>query len=149
MSTSKNISGTPKRKKEHDLNDDFLTKFVDENSLPKLLGVRYLSATPERCEAEMPVTPLALNSVGRVHGAVLMLLADVTAAAAANCAGEIALSSCGSYEIYRSVPDGTLHSVATLRMNGKKLQYHDVEIRDDAGTLLFHAVMQSYRVDRR
>ena len=131
------------------MNDDFLTKFTEENALPKLLGVRYLSATPERCESEMSVTPLALNSVGHVHGAVLMLLADVTAAASANCAGELALSSCGSYEIFRSVPDGTLHAVATLKMSGKKLRYHDVEIRDDIGTLLFHAVMQSYRVDKR
>ena len=128
----------------------FAEFFTRMNPYPLRNGCRVVSASPERSCAELTIDPtLHYNALGIVHGDVYLMLADYVAACAANVDGEIRLSSTGSYEMLASAREGTLHAEAVLLRQTDRLAYHEVAIRDDAGKLLFHATMQSFRLDKK
>jgi len=49
---------------------------ADQPPFAETLGVRIISASPDRVEAEMPVTPALANRNGVLHGGAIMALAD-------------------------------------------------------------------------
>jgi len=51
-----------------------------DHPIARLLGIRLLSADPERIRAEMTITPEHMNRSGRVAGGVIMAFADVIGA---------------------------------------------------------------------
>jgi uncharacterized protein (TIGR00369 family) len=51
-----------------------------DHPIAKLLGIRLLSADPERIRAEMDITPQHMNRSGRVAGGIIMAFADVIGA---------------------------------------------------------------------
>ncbi|RPI44721.1 MAG: PaaI family thioesterase, partial [Betaproteobacteria bacterium] len=51
-----------------------------DHPIAKLLGIRLLSADPERIRAEMTITPAHMNRSGRVAGGIIMAFADVIGA---------------------------------------------------------------------
>ena len=51
-----------------------------DHPIAKLLGIRLLSADPERILAEMDITPQHMNRSGRVAGGIIMAFADVIGA---------------------------------------------------------------------
>ena len=64
-------SGSASNLKKYDLVD---------HPIAKLLGIRLLSADPERIRAEMTITRSHLNRAGRVAGGIIMAFADVVGA---------------------------------------------------------------------
>ena len=128
-------------------NDRYVAHFNGENPFPQLFGCRILSASVDGARAELAIDPARHhNSAGIVHGGVYLSLADNVAACAANADGEVRLSTAGSYEFLAAAREGTLHAEAVLMKKTRRLVYYEVNIRDDAGTRLFHAVMQSFCV---
>ena len=63
-------------------NGDGLTAKYDlaDHPIARLLGIRLLSADPERIRAEMAITPAHMNRSGRVAGGIIMAFADVIGA---------------------------------------------------------------------
>jgi 1,4-dihydroxy-2-naphthoyl-CoA hydrolase len=55
-----------------------------QGGMPKALGVRVTSLTRKKITAEMPITPLHMNSNGRVNGGAIMAFADVLGAVGAS-----------------------------------------------------------------
>jgi len=53
---------------------------LGDHPIAKLLGIRLLSADPERIRAEMTITPAHMNRSGRVAGGIIMAFADVIGA---------------------------------------------------------------------
>ena len=56
---------------------------VLKGGMPQALGVRVLSLTRRKVVAEMKITPMHMNSNGRVNGGAIMAFADVLGAAGA------------------------------------------------------------------
>ena len=46
------------------------------DGLISLLGIRFIEATPERCEAVMPITDAVLQPFGFVHGGATLALLE-------------------------------------------------------------------------
>jgi 1,4-dihydroxy-2-naphthoyl-CoA hydrolase len=55
-----------------------------QGGMPKALGVRVTSITRKKVTAEMPITPLHMNTNGRVNGGAIMAFADVLGAVGAS-----------------------------------------------------------------
>ncbi len=74
----------------------------------KLLGIKFLSQTPERSEAELHVREDLLNRRGVMHGGAIMALADTLGAVTARIIG----SGTSSVAIASSTP--------VIRLNRRK-----------------------------
>lgn|GEM_PF-4242752 len=132
------------------LPERYLERFNYEGNFPYRNGCVAVFAGDDCARSELVIDPgRHYNSVGVVHGAVYLMIADSVAAVAANTDGEIRLSTVGSYEMLGSAREGTLHAEATLMRKTNRLIYHRVEIRDDAGALVFHATVQSFRAAKK
>ena len=59
------------------------------DGLISLLGIRFIEATPERCEAVMPITDAVLQPFGFVHGGATLALLETVASRAAELRAEI------------------------------------------------------------
>ena len=103
------------------------------------LGLKLVSASPERVEAELPVVPELLNRNGTLHGGAVMGLAD-------NLGGTLTFLNLGEGEgtstiesktnFFRPVAAGDLaRAVSTLLHRGRRTVVVETRILTAAGKL--------------
>ncbi len=111
--------------------------------LDEALGLSLLLATEDRMEADLPLTGLAVNSVGRAHGGALVSAAD---ALMANLAGPPA-DDRGAQRVVtvdlqahflRAARGESLRLVAQLLRKGRRLSFAECRIFDREGVLVAH-----------
>lgn len=124
----------------------------------KLLGIRLVSATPDRAEMELDLTPDHLQPHGFLHGGATLALLETTASTA----------SCASADLETQLPfgtaihvrhrkpglSGTVRAVARLEHqevsahSGALKQVWHVEARDEAGAVLSEGTFESKIVSK-
>ncbi|MBD3763423.1 MAG: PaaI family thioesterase [Rhodobacterales bacterium] len=99
---------------------------ADQPPLARLLGLRLVSATPDRVVAELTARPDLLNRNGMLHGGAIMALADNLGGTATflNLApGEGTTTIESKTNFFRAVPAGvTLTAVTTPLHRGRTTQ---------------------------
>lgn len=115
------------------------------------LGLRLVSASPERVEAELPVAPALLNRNGTLHGGAVMGLAD-------NLGGTLTFLNLGEGEgtstiesktnFFRPVAGGDVaRAVSTLLHKGRRTVVVETRIFTGGGKLAA-LVVQTQMVTR-
>ena len=94
----------------------------------------------------MPILPKHLNARGTVMGGAIFTLADFTAAVAANGYAEDTntITLHGDITYLNAAKGTTLIAHATTIKQGRSAALHQIEIRDDLGTLVAHATMNGF-----
>ena len=115
----------------------------------KICGIRVEEIGPGTARAVMTLEPRHLNPVGVPHGGVYFSLADTACGSAMASHGYYAVTVNASYNFLRSAKLGD-HLVAEARETkpGRTLCFYEVEIRDQAGTLLGNGSFTFYKLDR-
>ena len=112
-------------------------------------GMRIVSISDGRAEAEMTVTEHHLNGMRAVQGGALFTLADFATAAAINSFGVAAVSMSASVSFIRPVLDLTnLTAVAKLVNKGKTTAILDVDVFSKNGKIILHAMMTGHLSDK-
>ncbi|HEY1622397.1 MAG TPA: hotdog fold thioesterase [Streptosporangiaceae bacterium] len=99
------------------------------------MGIKIVSASPERVEATMPVAGNA-QPYGLLHGGASCVLAEtIGSLGAALHAGQnrIVVGIEISATHHRGVRDGLVTAVATLAHGGRTLATFDIVLTDEAG----------------
>ncbi len=111
----------------------------DQPPFAELLGMRITLATPDRVEAEMPVTQALINRNGVLHGGAIMALADNVGGTAAflNLAPEDGTTTMESKtNFFRSVALGdTARAVSVPLHRGRTTMVWQTSILRDDGKL--------------
>lgn len=106
----------------------------DPNSL---IGLELVSASAERAEAVVPVSPAVLQPYGIVHGGIYALIAESICSYATDRAvrpdGLAAMGMSNSATFLRPISRGSIHARAERRHAGRTTWVWDVEIADDEG----------------
>lgn len=103
------------------------------------------SAEPGEAVCIMPILPKHLNARGTVMGGAIFTLADFTAAVAANgYAEDTTITLHGDITYLNPAKGKTLIAHATTVKQGRSAALHQIEIRDDLGTLVAHATMNGF-----
>lgn len=104
------------------------------------------SAEPGEAVCVMPILPKHLNARGTVMGGAIFTLADFTAAVAANGYAEDTntITLHGDITYLNAAKGKTLIAHATTIKQGRSAALHQIEIRDDLGTLVAHATMNGF-----
>ena len=103
------------------------------------------SAEPGEAVCVMPILPKHLNARGTVMGGAIFTLADFTAAVAANGhAEDTTITLHGDITYLNAAKGKTLIAHATTIKQGRSAALHQIEIRDDLGTLVAHATMNGF-----
>ena len=104
---------------------------------------------PGYARAVKDITAEDANPVGVAHGGCYFSLADTACGSAMASHGYYAVTVNASYNFLRSAKLGD-HLVAEARETkpGRTLCFYEVEIRDQAGTLLGNGSFTFYKLDR-
>lgn len=104
------------------------------------------SAQPGESVCIMPILPKHLNARGTVMGGAIFTLADFAAAVAANGYAEDTntITLHGDITYLNAAKGKTLIANATTIKQGRSAALHQIEIRDDLGTLVAHATMNGF-----
>ena len=103
------------------------------------------SAEPGEAVCVMPILPKHLNARGTVMGGAIFTLADFAAAVAANGhAEDTTITLHGDITYLNAAKGKTLIAHATTIKQGRSAALHQIEIRDDLGTLVAHATMNGF-----
>ncbi len=112
---------------------------ADQPPFAQLLGMRITLATPDRVEAEMPVTAALINRNGVLHGGAVMALADNVGGTAAflNLAIEDGTTTMESKtNFFRSIALGdTARAVSVPLHRGRTTMVWQTSILRDDGKL--------------
>ncbi len=110
------------------------------DGLISLLGIRFTEATPERCEAVMPITDAVLQPFGFVHGGATLALLETVASRAAELRADLETERPFGTRVdvrhRKSGRAGSVRGVAELeRVEGVK-QIWRVNAYDDEGDVM-------------
>lgn len=110
------------------------------DGLISLLGIRFIEATPERCEAVMPITDAVLQPFGFVHGGATLALLETVASRAAELRADLETERPFGTRVdvrhRKSGRAGSVRGVAELeRVEGVK-QIWRVNAYDDEGDVM-------------
>lgn len=110
------------------------------DGLISLLGIRFTEATPERCEAVMPITDAVLQPFGFVHGGATLALLETVASRAAALRADLETERPFGTRVdvrhRKSGRAGSVRGVAELeRVEGVK-QIWRVNAYDDEGDVM-------------
>ena len=116
---------------------------------PQRLGIFVEEIGPGYARAVKDITAEDANPVGVAHGGCYFSLADTACGSAMASHGYYAVTVNASYNFLRSAKLGD-HLVAEARETkpGRTLCFYEVEIRDQAGTLLGNGSFTFYKLDR-
>ena len=119
------------------------------NHFTKRLHVVLEEIGPGYARTAKVVEPEDLNPVNVPHGGVYFTMADNACGSAMASHGYYAVTVNASYNFLRSAKLGD-HLVAEARETkpGRTLCFYEVEIRDQAGTLLGNGSFTFYRLDQ-
>lgn len=122
-----------------------LKEILSRDRFAQLAGARITVIRPGYAMAEMPVTPVLLNSAGIVQGGALFTLADIAFAAAVNSHGVLTVSTYSSIAFFKSTTKGVLRAEAKEIFDHRRLPYAEVRITDDEGALVALFTSAGYR----
>lgn len=109
------------------------------------LGLEPVEAARARAVVRLAPQPHHLNSVGRVHGAVLSALADQAAALAANTISNGALVLENKINFLAGTPPGEVLTAEAAAVDLKRsLALWEVRITNPSGTLVAQAQALTY-----
>ncbi|WP_287968187.1 PaaI family thioesterase [Oscillibacter sp. KLE 1728] len=119
------------------------------NPFAQRLGIFVEEIGPGYARAVKDITAEDANPVGVAHGGCYFSLADTACGSAMASHGYYAVTVNASYNFLRSAKLGD-HLVAEARETkpGRTLCFYEVEIRDQAGTLLGNGSITFYKLDR-
>lgn len=122
-----------------------LKEILSRDRFAQLADARITVIRPGYAMAEMPVTPVLLNSAGIVQGGALFTLADIAFAAAVNSHGVLTVSTYSSIAFFKSTTKGVLRAEAKEIFDHRRLPYAEVRITDDEGALVALFTSAGYR----
>lgn len=102
------------------------------------LGLRLLSASAERVEAELVVEDRHRQTFGLVHGGVYASIVETLGSVGAWLAGgsHTVVGVDNHTSFLRAVKEGTLHAVATPVHDGRRTKLWEIQIHDDQSRLV-------------
>ncbi len=119
-------------------------------TLTERLGIEFLSASPERVVARMPVEGNT-QVVGVLHGGASAALAETVASVAASLHAGEGRGAVGvdlNATHHRAVASGWVTAEATPQHRGRRLATYEVAITDDDGRRVCTARLTCMVVDR-
>jgi acyl-CoA thioesterase len=99
-------------------------------------GIELIECRPGYAKANVNIEDKHLNGAGVVHGGLLFTLADFAFAAAVNSHGNLSLSINVSISFLGKGTDGLITAEAKEISRSNKLSTCDINITNEAGTLL-------------
>lgn len=110
------------------------------DGLISLLGIRFTEATPERCEAVMPITDAVLQPFGFVHGGATLALLETVASRAAELRADLETERPFGTRVdvrhRKSGRAGSVRGVAELERVEDVKQVWRVNAYDDEGDVM-------------
>ena len=110
------------------------------DGLISLLGIRFTEATPERCEAVMPITDAVLQPFGFVHGGATLALLETVASRAAELRADLETERPFGTRVdvrhRKSGRAGSVRGVAELERVEDVKQIWRVNAYDDEGDVM-------------
>ena len=110
-----------------------------EPDLHKALGIVVDEANAEIVRAHMPVTPMAFQGFGIVHGGVYAVIGEAVASVGTYVAvsdeGKRPLGMSNSTTFMRPVSDGTVHATGRPIHRGRTTWVWDIDMTNDDGKL--------------
>lgn len=114
-----------------------------------LNGMSITAAKSGWATAEMTISERHLNEAGIPHGGVYFALADTVFGAATDYVNEKLVTIHGSIDFFASAKLGdTLTATSREVGSSKRLNDHDVGIRDSDGSLLAIVHLKGYRIQK-
>lgn len=111
----------------------------EQPELDKALGLVFDEIGRDLVRAHFPVTPMALQPFGIVHGGVYAVMGEAIASFGGHVRvtddGRKAMGISNATSFIRPVHEGTVHGVGEIRHAGRTLHIWDVEMTDDEGKL--------------
>ena len=117
--------------------DDLNAKL--SGTLPALLGMRFVEASPDRVVAELPIRDDLRTIGGALHGGALMAFADTVGAAATIVnlpAGATTSTLESKTNFFAAGRSGVVRAEATPLHRGKTTMVWQTRITDESGRLL-------------
>lgn len=105
---------------------------ISERTVLKLLGVRLVDVDDDHIVMTMPITDVARQPLGLLHGGVSMVLAESAASTHAawgidlNAVVPVGIEISGSH--LRSASEGNVRAVGTVLQRSRDLIVHQVDI---------------------
>ena len=117
------------------------------NPFAQYVGIVTTKIEEGYAEVELELRPEHLNSVGIIHGGVMLTLADVVTGSATLSFGYHAVTASGEYH-YLAPGAGLEKVTAAARCikNGKTLMVFDVEVYGKEGKILGKGTFTTYRL---
>jgi 1,4-dihydroxy-2-naphthoyl-CoA hydrolase len=131
----------------------------DLNSLTKgnmgeMLGIEFVEIGPDFLKAKMPVRASSKQPFGLLHGGASVALAETIASVAANCALDpndnlyaVGLEINANH--IKSVSSGNVVATCKPLQLGKKISVWDIQITNEAGTLVCISRMTAAILQRK
>jgi 1,4-dihydroxy-2-naphthoyl-CoA hydrolase len=106
--------------------------------LDRALGLRLLSASSERVEAELVIAEHHRQTFGLVHGGVYTSIVETLGSIGAWLAGgtTTVVGVDNHTSFLRAVKEGTLRATATPVHDGRRTKLWEVQIKDEQGRLV-------------
>ena len=117
--------------------------FSDHNSM------RIESAGPGHVVYALDIRPESLNPYGMVHGGALYTLADNAGGAAVHSDGRHYVTQTGNLHFLDNRAQGVIRAAGHVRHRGRSTALVQVDVTDEAGTLLATGEFTYFCVDRR
>ena len=117
------------------------------NPFAQYVGIVTTKIEKGYAEVELELRPEHLNSVGIIHGGVMLTLADVVTGSATLSYGYHAVTSSGEYHyLYPGAGLEKVTAVARCIKSGKTLMVFDVEVYGKEGKVLGKGTFTTYRL---
>ena len=100
------------------------------------LGLEIVEISEGSSLVKMPIKPFHLNGGGRVHGGVLLSLADQAMAAAAISRGDYGSAISVQMNFMKGAMEGTLWARGTELSTGRSIRHYQVSVEDDDQNLI-------------
>ena len=130
-------------------NDKFLKYFNENDGFSTHNGIRLTKMEPGYAEAQLTITEYNKNFMGTLHGAVLFALADIVSGSALAAYGKHCVTLSSNITYIAPAYEGRVTAKATQISRTRRTATFDIEIKNDAGTLLCKVTTTMYNMDKQ
>lgn len=130
--------------------DQIRARFSRDRFATQAAEIRIVEAQPQYAVCEMPILEKHRNARGTPMGGAIFTLADFAAAVAANGFAEQTdtISLHADITFLSAAKGTTLIARASCIRQGRTTALHEVEITDELGTLVAHASVNGFVLQR-
>lgn len=126
-----------------------LARMFDAAPYSSFLGIKVVELSHCYSKVVLVMRPEHMNSVGRVHGGLIMSLADQAFACATNTFGGVYVAIQFNTNFFASPKEGdTVYAECRVVHPGKTIAVVEVVITDSHGRLIARATGTSANIDR-